>query len=299
MGAELAGAYPEARETFDEADEVLGFELSSICRKGPAEALTETQNAQPALLAHSVAVARVLARRGVRPQAAAGHSLGEFSAHVVAGSLSFADGLRLVRARGEAMAAAGRERPGTMAALLGIGDDDVAALCEGLREEDEILVPANYNAPGQVVVSGSAEAVRRAVDRAAEFGARRAVELDVSGAFHSPLMQPAADTLERSLEEIEIRSAGIPVVANVDGEAVTEPGAIRTRLLAQLTAPVRWVDCVRRLGELGATRFLEPGAGNVLTGLLRRIDRGLVGLSVNAPAHVEEAVSTRRAEVES
>lgn len=175
-----------------------------------------------------------------------------------------------------------------MAALLGIGEDDVTALCEGVREEGEILVPANYNSPGQVVVSGSMEAIRRAVERAPEFGARRAVELDVAGAFHSPLMQPAADALERSLREVEIVTAAIPVVANVDAEVVTEPDAIRTRLLSQLTAPVRWTDCVHRLREMGATRFVEPGTGNVLTGLLRRIDRGVEGFAVDGPAQVEE-----------
>lgn len=296
MGAALADAYPVARETFAEADEVLGIDLSTICWEGPQEKLTETDNAQPALLAHSIAVARVLAERGIRPGAAAGHSLGEFSAHVVAGSLSFADGLRLVRARGEAMAAAGRERSGAMAALLGIGGDDVTALCEGVREEGEILVPANYNAPGQVVVSGSVDAVRRAVERAAEFGARRAVELDVSGAFHSPLVQPAADALQEALDEVEISSAAVPVVANVDGEAIREPDAIRTRLLAQLTAPVRWVACVRRLRDLGGTRFVEPGPGNVLTGLLRRIDRGLEGHPVGGPDQIEELVNLPRGE---
>lgn len=291
MGADLADAFPEARAVFEEADEVLEIDLSKICREGPAETLTETQNAQPALLVHSVAVARVLAGRGVRPDAAAGHSLGEFSAHVVAGSLAFADGVRLVRARGEAMAEAGRESRGSMAAVLGIDAAAAGRLCEAVREEGEVLVPANYNAPGQIVVSGSVAAVRRAVERAAEFGARRAVELEVSGAFHSPLVGSAADALERVLDEVEIVRARVPVVANVDAEPVTEPDAIRERLLAQLTAPVRWVQCVERLRELGASRFVEAGAGNVLTGLLRRIDRTLEAHAVGRPEDVEALVS--------
>jgi len=291
MGADLADAFPEARAVFEEADEVLKIDLSTICREGPAERLTETQNAQPALLVHSVAVARVLERRGVRPDVAAGHSLGEFSAHVVAGSLSFADGVKLVRARGEAMAEAGRESRGSMAALLGIDASAARTLCEEVREAGEILVPANYNAPGQIVVSGSVAAIRRAVERAAEFGARRAVELEVSGAFHSPLVGPAADVLERALDEVEFARARIPVVANVDAEPVTEPEAIGERLLAQLTAAVRWVECVERLRELGARRFVEVGAGNVLTGLLRRIDRTLEGHVVGRAEDVEGLVS--------
>lgn len=288
MGAALADAYPEARAAFEEADDVLDLGLSALCWEGPAEKLTATENAQPALLVHSVAVVRVLAGRGRTPDLAAGHSLGEFSAHVAAGSVGFADAVRLVRARGEAMARAGRGSPGSMAAILGLDFATVEALCAAVRAGDEVLVPANDNAPGQIVVSGSASAVRRAVETARDHGARKAVELNVSGAFHSPLMEPAARELGAALAGVEIRPARFPIVANVDARPVREPDAIRERLRSQLTAPVRWVDRVRTLVELGAQRFLEPGPGSVLTGLLRRIDRELEGRAVGDPAEVEE-----------
>ncbi|MDX1624658.1 MAG: ACP S-malonyltransferase [Gemmatimonadota bacterium] len=287
MGRALARERPEARVVFEEADDVLGFALSSLCWEGPEQELVRTENAQPALLACSVAAARVLEAEAVEPGAAAGHSLGEFSAHVVAGSLSLADALGLVRARGEAMAAAGREREGTMAAVLGLDAGAVEELCASARRDDEVLVPANFNAPGQVVVSGSTAAVRRAIESAKGHGARRALELNVSGAFHSPLMQPARKELAGALHEVDLRPARIPVVANVDARPVQEPDPVRERLLDQLTSPVRWVECVERLRELGATLFLEPGVGSVLTGLLRRIDRELEGRSVTEPKDLE------------
>jgi [acyl-carrier-protein] S-malonyltransferase len=291
MGAALADAYPEARSVFEEADDALGFELSKLCWEGPLEKLTETQNAQPALLTHSVAAARVLSGRGVAPGAAAGHSLGEFSAHVAAGSLAFTDAVRLVRARGEAMARAGREQPGTMAAVLGLEPEGARALCDAARREGEVLAPANFNSPGQIVISGSVEAVRRAIELAPQHGARRAVELNVSGAFHSPLMAPAAEALASALGDVTILPAAIPVAANVDGRAVQDPEAIRRRLLDQLTAPVLWVECVTTLAGLGARTFLEPGPGNVLTGLLRRIDRTLEGRAAGEPAEIEAVVA--------
>lgn len=292
MGRSLADTFPEARETFEEADDVLGFGLSELCWSGPDEELTATQNAQPALLTHSIAAARVLAARGVEPEIAAGHSLGEFSAHVVAGSLSFADALALVRVRGEAMADAGTARPGTMAAVLGLEPAAVEELCVQVREGDEELAPANFNAPGQVVISGSLPAVRRAIEAAKDHGARRAIELQVSGAFHSPLMALAAERLKAALDEVRIEPARIPVVANVDARPVTEPDAIADRLLRQLTAPVRWVECVLELRKSGARVFYEPGPGGVLTGLLKRIDRDLEGIAVGEPEHVQE-VATR------
>ncbi|MGH7573440.1 MAG: ACP S-malonyltransferase, partial [Gemmatimonadota bacterium] len=203
MGASLADAYPEARAVFQLADEVLGFSLSTVCWEGPEDRLRATENAQPALLTHSTAVVRVLAGRGVVPECTAGHSLGEFASHVAAGSLSFEDALRLVRARGEAMAEAGRASPGTMAAVLGLEAEGVEALCRAVRTEGEVLEPANYNAPGQVVISGTRDAVLRAVERARDHGARKAVEIPVSGAFHSPLMAAAAERLSEALAEVE------------------------------------------------------------------------------------------------
>lgn len=288
MGASLADAYPEARALFEEADAALGVELSRLCWEGPEEDLRRTENAQPALLVHGVAAARVLVARGVDPIAVAGHSLGEFTAHVAAGSLAFDDAVRLVRVRGEAMGRVGRERAGTMAALIGIGEAEVERLCEDARGEGETLVPANYNSPGQIVVSGDVEAVRRAIELAKERGARMAVELQVSGAFHSPLMAPAVDALADALAGTEVRQARIPVLANVDATAVSEPDEIRERLLEQMTGAVRWTDCVLGLRDLGARRFIEPGPGNVLTGLLRRIDRSLEGQAVGAAEQVEE-----------
>ena len=288
MGASLADAYPEARDVFAEADEALGFELSRLCWEGPETELKRTENAQPALLVHGVAAARVLVARGMEPIAAAGHSLGEFTAHVVAASLAFVDALKLVRIRGEAMARAGRERPGTMAAVVGMDEAKVVQLCETARGEGEVLVPANYNSPGQIVISGSVDAVRRAVAMARERGARMAVELQVSGAFHSPLMTPAVDPLAEALAEVEVRRARFPVVANVDAAAVSEPDEIRRRLIDQVTGAVRWTDCVLTLRDLGARRFIEPGPGNVLTGLLRRIDRSLEGMAAGAAEQIEE-----------
>lgn len=291
MGASLADAYPEARDAFHAADDALGFELSRLCWEGPEEKLRATENAQPALLVHGTAAARVLAGRGMTPVAAVGHSLGEFTAHVAAGSLAFADAVRLVRERGVAMARAGEQRPGTMAAVVGLDETAVEALCDDSRMDDEVLVPANYNSPGQTVISGSAEAVRRAVAGARERGARMAIELQVSGAFHSPLMEPAVSRLRDALADVEIRPATIPVVANVDARPVTAPNDIRDRLIEQLTGAVRWADCVLAVRDLGPRRFVEPGPGHVLTGLLRRIDRSLEGRVAGTAEQVEEVVA--------
>jgi [acyl-carrier-protein] S-malonyltransferase len=291
MGADLADAYPEARSVFDEADETLGFELSTLCWEGPEAELRATENAQPALLTHGVAAARVLVSRGLTPAAAAGHSLGEFTAHVAAGSLAFADALRLVRVRGEAMARAGGERPGTMAALIGLSEGEVERLCEAARGAGEVLVAANYNSPGQIVISGSIDAVRRVVAEAREHGARMAIELQVSGAFHSPLMAPAVDELRDALDEIDIRPATIPVVANVTARPTVDPGAIRERLIEQLSGAVRWTDCVLALRDLGARRLVEPGPGHVLTGLVKRIDRSLEGRVAGNSHQIEEVAA--------
>ncbi|CAN5837893.1 ACP S-malonyltransferase [soil metagenome] len=292
MGASLADAFPEAREVFQQADELLGFELSRLCWEGPESELRDTENAQPALLVHGVACARVLISGGVRPDLAAGHSLGEFTAHVTAGSLSFGDALELVRVRSKAMARAGQERPGTMAAVIGLREAEVERLCEEVRQDGETLVPANFNSPGQVVVSGSIEAVRRAVVEARTRGARMAVELQVSGAFHSPLMAAAEAPLAEALAEVEVRRTEIPVLANVDARPVTEPEAIRSRLIEQVTGAVRWTQCVEALRDLGARRLIEPGPGNVLTGLLKRIDRSLDGLAAGTAAQVEEVLAS-------
>ncbi|HJR53384.1 MAG TPA: ACP S-malonyltransferase, partial [Gemmatimonadota bacterium] len=291
MGADLADAHPEARALFDEADDVLGFALSRLCWEGPEEKLRATENAQPALLTHGVAAARVLASLGLAPSAAAGHSLGEFTAHVVAGSLGFADALRLVRVRGEAMAGAGRERPGTMAAIIGLDEARVERLCEEAREEGEVLVAANYNSPGQIVISGSVAAVRRVVAGAREHGARMAIELQVSGAFHSPLMAPAVGPLREALDGIEVRPAAIPVVANVDARPVSDPVAIRERLVQQVSGAVHWTECVLALRDMGVRKLVEPGPGHVLTGLVKRIDRSLEGHVAGTSHQIEEVAA--------
>ncbi len=292
MGADLAAEFPLARETFEEADEALGTPLSRVMRDGPEDELTATLNAQPAILVHSVAAYRVLRPALGRPAFAAGHSLGEFTAYVAAGTMAFADAVRLVRARGEAMFEAGRERPGTMAAVIGLEDDAVAAVCAEVGAKHGVVVAANFNAPGQVVISGEVAAVELAREALLEAGARRALPLNVSGAFHSPLMAPAAARLEAALAEVPFKAAAFPVVSNVTGEPVGEPDVARRLLVEQLTSPVRWADGVRTLRELGATRFLEIGPGTVLTGLLRRIDRDADGAALGTAAEVREALSS-------
>jgi [acyl-carrier-protein] S-malonyltransferase len=271
MGRVLAQTSAPARDVLAESDEVLGFPLSRLMFEGPLEELTETRNAQPALLAHGVAVARSLAERGILPRIAAGHSLGEFSALVAARSLSFADGLRTVRLRGELMWSAGLERAGAMAAVLGLPEADVEAVCAAASAGAEVVVAANLNAPWQVVISGDAAAVARAGELARERGAKRVVQLKVSGAFHSPLMAPAADWLREALREVAIDDARFPVVSNVTAEPILEAVEIRRSLVAQLTSPVRWHASMLKMVELGYADFVECGPGAVLSGLARRV----------------------------
>lgn len=292
MGRDLADAFPLARETFEEADDALGIPLSRILWEGPEDELTATLNAQPAILVHSIAAYRVLTPVLEDVAYAAGHSLGEFSAHVAAGTFSFADAVRLVRSRGKAMHAAGREHPGTMAAVIGLDDDAVREVCAHAGATHGVVVPANFNAPGQVVISGEVAAVEQAREAALEAGAKRALPLNVSGAFHSPLMAPAAALLEASLAEVELRAPAFPVVSNVTAEPVAEPAAAKRLLVEQLTSPVRWADGIRRLRALGVARFLEVGPGNVLTGLLRRIDRDAEGTALGTAQALEEALTS-------
>ena len=286
MGWDLAEAYPEVRRIYERADEILGVRLSEICWEGPEELLRRTENAQPAILTHSYAVWTVLPEdlRG-SVVVAAGHSLGEFSAYLAADSLDFEDALRVVRRRGELMAGSGDERPGGMAAIMGLDPKQVEELCAGVTEG--AVVPANFNAPGQIVISGDTAAVERAQELAAEEGSR-VIPLNVSGAFHSPLMDVAREGLREALENVEIRDPSFPVVANATAEAVTEAGMAREYLVAQLTSPVRWVDGVRTMMEFGPDRWLEVGPGRVLAGLLRRIDRSQKAQAVGDPVTIEE-----------
>lgn len=270
MGRDLARGSDPAADVYRRADEILGIPLSRISWEGPSEELTRTENAQPAILTHSYAVWRALpdAVRG-RVRIAAGHSLGEFTAYLTSGALSFPDALRLVRRRGELMA---ESREGTMAAVLGLEAEEVEAACESV---DGTVVAANYNAPGQVVVSGSVEAVEAAGEAAEDRGARRVLPLQVSGAFHSPLMEVAREGLRGALEDVPFDPPRFPVVANAAARPVTDVVEARSLLVKQLTSPVRWTGCIEAMREAGPDRWLEIGPGSVLTGLLRRIDRSL------------------------
>jgi [acyl-carrier-protein] S-malonyltransferase len=272
MGKDLAERFPAARALFEAVDDALGVALSRIMWEGPEEELTRTHNAQPAILAHSAAVLALIGEVLGRPAAAAGHSLGEYSAHVAAGSLPAAVAARLVRRRGELMFQAGRERPGAMAAVLGLDTALVEAACAEASSGSGVAVPANLNTPEQTVISGDPEAVARAGEGCRARGAKRVVPLKVSGAFHSPLMAPAVAGLRVALAEAGFGDPHCPVIANATAEPVTTAAEALRTLAEQLTAPVRWVECMRRAAALapGAV-FVEVGPGNVLTGLLKRI----------------------------
>lgn len=285
MGRELAHAEPAARRVFEEADETLGAPLSRLLWEGPEEELTRTRNAQPAILVHSCAVLAVLRDRLGPVGIAAGHSLGEFSAYVAASTLSFADALRAVRLRGELMYRAGLERPGTMAAVLGLGDEEIRAACAAVSAG--VCVPANFNSDGQVVISGDPAGVAEGMERAKAAGAKRALPLNVSGAFHSPLMEPAQAELRAHLDGIRFADPAFPVVSNVTAEPVRSGTAARDLLVRQLTAPVLWSASVATMLRQGADRFVELGPGSVLCGLNKRNAKGASCTSVSGPAEVE------------
>ena len=272
MGADLADASPEARAVFDEADavlaEALGGALTGVMFGDDAEALRPTEVTQPALYTHSLAADAALRARGLRSDVAAGHSLGEWSALAASGAVSFADGLRAVRRRGELMA---QTRQGAMSAVLGLDAERLEAVCQEATEAGEgVVVPANYNDPGQIVISGDAAAVERAAALCTAAGAKRVVPLPVSGAFHSPLMAAARDGLAEALAGLSISAPACPVVLNVTAEPTTDPDEIRAQLLEQLTSPVRWAQSLERMAAMGTTRYVEVGTGAVLSGLVRR-----------------------------
>jgi [acyl-carrier-protein] S-malonyltransferase len=294
MGRELAEAFPAAKDVFQEADEILGSHFSSLMWEGPGEELTETRNGQPALLIHSVAVYRVLEKELEGACCAAGHSVGEFAAHVAAGTLSFADALAAVRLRGELMFESGVSRPGTMAAVLGLDDDAVEAVCAGV--EVGTCVPANYNSAGQLVISGDRAAVEAGMAAAKEAGAKKVVELNVSGAFHSPLMETAEDGLRAHLADIEFRAPGVTVYSNVTARPVADGDEARELLVRALTSPVRWSASIQAMVEAGTDRFVELGAGSVLAGLNRRNARGIPTPSVGTPEQVEAFVDALAAD---
>jgi [acyl-carrier-protein] S-malonyltransferase len=286
MGRSLADAFPICRDTFAEADDALGEKLSALCFEGPADRLMLTENTQPAIVAMSTAVARLAASRGLQPAWAAGHSLGEYSAHVAAGTLSFADALRTVRRRGRYMQEAVPVGAGAMAAILGLDADAVTRACAEAAEGD-VVTPANLNAPGQVVIAGHAAAVTRAGARAKELGARRVMPLAVSAPFHCPLMKPAEDRLAPELRSIDARDPAFPIVANVDAAPKRTAAESIDALIRQVSSPVRWEDVVRRLIAEGTRTFVELGPGTVLAGLIKKIDRSVTVFSVEDAAGLD------------
>ena len=282
MGRALAEAFPVCREAFEEADRALGEPLSRLCFEGPEDRLRLTENTQPAILAVSVAAYRLLASRGLEPAFMAGHSLGEYSAHVAAGTIAYEDALSIVRRRGRYMQEAVPVGQGAMAAVIGLDAAGVAAACEEAAEGD-IVSPANLNAPGQVVIAGSREAVARASDRARARGAKRVVPLPVSAPFHCALMKPAEDRLAPELRALAVRAPRVPVVANVDAEPKRDERAAIEALVRQVSAPVRWEDVVRRLASEGVNAYVEVGPCTVLSGLVRKIHREAMVASVESP----------------
>lgn len=279
MGKDLFDASAEARARFQEANDILGFDLSDIMFNGSDADLKQTKVTQPAIFTHSVILAELLGD-AFQPGMAAGHSLGEFSALVACGAMNFADGLKLVSARAQAMQKACEAEPSTMAAILGLDDDVVETAC---AEQDGIVVAANYNCPGQLVISGQIPAVEAACEVLKEKGARRALLLPVGGAFHSPLMEPAREELAAAIEATNIVAPRCPVYQNVSAQGETDPATIKTNLVAQLTAPVRWTQTMHAMIGDGATSVLEVGPGKVLQGLFKKVDRGFATASAAFP----------------
>lgn len=292
MGEAAHEAYSEVREVFAEADEALGFSLSELCFEGDEAELARTENTQPAILTVSVALYRVLRSRGVEAEIMAGHSLGEYSALVAAGSIGLADAVRLVQKRGRFMQEAVPEGKGAMAAILGLDDEVVEDVCEEVRSAgDGTVEPANYNSPGQVVVAGYKEAVEEAAALARDRGARRAMLLNVSAPFHCSLMAPAQDRLAAELVDVEILTPAVPVVCNVDSVLLAEPEEIEEALRRQVTSPVRWVQNLRLIADRGVDSFLEVGPGKVLSGLARRSLESPEVHSVQGPEDVITVVA--------
>ena len=312
MGRDLYDNFPTARAVFDEADEALGFPLSKLIFEGPDDQLKLTEHTQPAILTVSVAAARVLtpalAERGIQPAFAAGHSLGEYSAHVAAGTFTFADAVRTVRARGRYMQQAVPAGEGAMAAILGLSADLIGIICAQVSDQltplpntpeaktfspnSAVVSPANLNSPDQTVISGAAAAVQRAADLCKEAGAKRTVMLQVSAPFHCALMQPAQDALAADLTSITFNDPQFPVACNVDARLLTHSAEVADCLIRQVTGPVRWVECIQLLIAQGATHFIEVGPGKVLTGLMRQIDRNQKTANVEDSASLEKTLAS-------
>jgi len=277
MGKTLSENFPLARNIFNQADEILGYEISTMCFEGPADTLKQTRYTQPALFVHEMALLAAMENK-VQFDAVAGHSLGEYSAICAAGSLSFEDALRLVALRGELMFAIGEQEPGTMAAILGLEDDKVRTLCNELSTDKEVIVPANFNSPGQIVVSGNAELVRKSLDVFKQAGAKMAKELPVSGAFHSPLMKPAQLRLAEAIMNTAFADASIDVYTNVKAMPTRTSSELRQLLVEQLCAPVLWTQTVLEMTKNGIGQFIEIGPGKVLQGLVKRtVEAEIIG----------------------
>jgi len=292
MGRELADRFPTAKQTFAEADEACGFALSKLCFEGPEDELKLTENTQPAIMTVSVAALRVLAEHGIKPALAAGHSLGEWSAHVAAGTISFADAARSVKARGKAMQQAVPPGQGAMAAILQLDAEKVAEACSAAAQNTGLIVAAaNLNSPGQTVISGAAAAVEKAAALCKERGARRAVMLPVSAPFHCALMQPAQEEVARVLSGLKLNDPEIPVAANVSGTIVTTADGAKEALVNQVTGAVRWVDCMRALIGAEAKTFVEVGPGKVLCGLLKQVDPAQRSMNVEDVPSLEKTLA--------
>ena len=289
MGKELAAMYPVARQTFDEADAALGYKISELCFEGPDEKLRQTEITQPAILTVSVAALRVLREKGIVPAFVAGHSLGEYSAHVAAGTLDFADAVRTVRNRGKYMQEAVPVGQGAMAAILALPLAEVEKVCAEAAQ-GEVCSPANVNAPEQIVISGSKSAVERAAELAKARGAKRAVMLPVSAPFHCALMQPAQERLAGDLHKLKFQSMPLPVVKNVDAQPTQDPEEARRALIAQVTGAVQWVRSMQALIAKGVETFVEVGPGKVLCGLMRQIDRSKTCLNVEDEASLQKTI---------
>jgi [acyl-carrier-protein] S-malonyltransferase len=298
MGKDLASNFAESRAVFEEADAALGFPISKLCFEGSEDALKLTENTQPAILTVSVAAYRALAARGIEPDFAAGHSLGEYSALVAAGALEFAEAVKLVHQRGRYMQEAVPAGEGAMAAILGLSPADVSEVCKKAAG-GEVVSPANLNSPEQTVIAGDAAAVKRAVEIASQSGAKRAVILAVSAPFHCTLLTPAQKRLEADLRTVKFSTPRFPIITNVDAEAITSGDEARESLIRQVTMPVRWLESVREMIEQGVNIFVEVGPGKVLSGLLRQIDRSVRCFNVEDAASLQatlDKITQARAE---
>ncbi len=290
MGKSLYDTYPTAKNILDKANEVLGYSLTELCFNGPEETLKQTQHAQPALFSVSIATYQVLKEKGLEPKFVAGHSLGEYSALVAAGVLDFEAGLKLVATRGRLMAEAGKTAPGTMAAVLGMSDEEIRVVCEEISKTVGVVVVANYNCPGQLVISGSIEGVGATVAKLKEMR-KKAIPLPVSGAFHSPLLKDAGEQFSKVLDSVEFHPASIPVVSNVTAEPSTDASVLKSALARQMTSSVLWESSVKKMVEQGVKTFVEVGTGSVLSGLIKKINKEIVTYQTTDATVLEATVT--------